>query len=116
MILEHLCDWLLALGQNPPKNLSPSRTTSVPNCITISGVVWISIENIHTHIALYFIEYLLLILYFIISITQSIYLSVYLLIYLQIYLSISPSVNLSIYNLLPQTRSAFGLFLFNTIE
>ena len=34
----------------------------VPNFITISGVVWISIENTHTHIALYFIEDLLFIL------------------------------------------------------
>ena len=44
----------------PPKNLPPSRTTSVPNFILIRPAFWISIENRHTHrqthIALYVLD------------------------------------------------------------
>ena len=44
------------LGQKKPKNLPPSRTTFVPNFVLICPAIWISIENRHTHIALYVLE------------------------------------------------------------
>ena len=37
------------MGLNSPKNLPPSRNTSLPNFIAICPAVWISIENRLTH-------------------------------------------------------------------
>ena len=50
------------LGQKKPKNLPPSRTTSMPNFVLIRPAIWISVENTqthrHTHIALYVLDWI----------------------------------------------------------